>query len=159
MDEQAKGLNTLYILSPSQDDAQRALIAQYDLELAPKGYGLIDAFAHVGGAEVSDVVLGKGSVVASSPIVGEVGPVVFPRGTGFITGENPFLLDIVHAPGTAYLAKDGKPVETKAGAEVKFAGRDLSVVAAMQNRANVRIGFVGSPEMLANTWWGAKLDG
>lgn len=148
------------MLSPGQDEAQRALFAQYDLELAPRGMGLVDAFAHVGGAEISDVVLGKESLVAAEPILqNKRGPVVFPRGTGFITGENPFLLDIVRAPETSFIALGDKPVDTKVGAEVKFAGRDVTLVAAMQNRENVRIGFAASPELFGNTWWGGKLDG
>ncbi|KAL1411902.1 oligosaccharyl transferase glycoprotein complex, beta subunit [Vanrija albida] len=160
---QSEFLNTLHILSPGLSEIQRDTLREYDIEPAPRGLELVDAFSHVAGSEVDTVVLEAGSLVAPGPILGSsknAGPLVYAKGTGFRTGLNPFLVDIARAPETAYVAdKDGKPVETKAGLPVKLAGSKVSLVAAIQNRNNVRVGFVGSPDLLSDAWWGKKLDG
>lgn len=119
-----------------------------------------DAFSHVGGHESCCVVLPASSNVAPEPILSESGPVVFPHGTGFSLNSNPLLIDVLRAPPTAYVGdKDGAAPSTKAGQPVQFAGEGMSVVAALQTRANSRIGFVGSPAMLSDKWWGKDLDG
>lgn len=126
---------------------------------------LYDAFSHVGGGSEADVVLPADSLIAPTPILGNLdskaGPVVFGRGTGFSTGLNPFLVDIASAPDSAYLGdKEAQPLsKVKPGFVVQQAGRSVSVAAAMQTRENVRIGFVGSTELFNDKWWGKKLDG
>lgn len=163
LDAQAAYLNTLYVMSPAMDDGHAALMREYDIE--PTTGTLYDAFSYVGGGNEKDVVLGSSSLVAPEPILSKktkaAGRVVYPSGTGFITGENPFLIDIVSAPSDSYIGnKAGEPVSTaKPGHQVKLAGSAVTLVAAMQNRANVRIGFVGSPDLLADKWWAKKLDG
>ncbi|WOO80500.1 Dolichyl-diphosphooligosaccharide--protein glycosyltransferase subunit [Vanrija pseudolonga] len=160
---QSEFLNTLHILSPSLSELQRDTLREYDIEAAPRGLELVDAFSHVAGSEIDTVVLDSSALVGPSPILGEsktAGPVVYAKGTGFRTGLNPFLVDIATAPSTSYIAdEEGKPVEVKAGRENQLAGSKVSVVGAMQNRNNVRVGFVGSPDLLSDAWWGKKLDG
>lgn len=142
-------------------EVQRNLLRQYDVETAPAGYQLLDAFSHVGGHDSCCVVLPSSSHVIEYPVLGEAdGPVVYPHGTGFVTGNNPLLVDVLRAPETAYVGdKEGNAVETRPGHLVKFAGSRMSLVAALQTRANSRIGFVGSSLMLSDKWWGKKLDG
>jgi oligosaccharyltransferase complex subunit beta len=156
---QASYLNTLYVLSPSLSAAQSALLREYDIE--PSHGTLYDAFSHVGGGDESDVVLPASSLVAPEAIVGSKQSVVYGKGTGFTTGQNPFLVDIVAAPTTAYLGdKDAKSLAAaKPGHVVRLAGDKVALVAALQTRENVRIGFVGSVEMFNDKWWGKKLDG
>lgn len=160
-DAQGSYLNTLYVLSPDVSEAQRSLLKQYDVEAAPAGYQVLDAFSHVGGHENCCVVLPSSAHGAPNPILSAAsGPVVYPHGTGFVTGSNPLLVDILRAPETAYVGdKEGNAVAVKPGHLVKFAGDGMSVVAALQTRANSRIGFVGSPLMLSDKWWGKELDG
>lgn len=145
---------------------QAATLREYDIEPVPAGSEVLDAFSHVGGGSDADLVCARDSLVAPVPVFSQQtlkqsGPLVVPHATGFKTGANPFLLDIVSAPSTSYVGdKDGKAaVETKPGAEIQLAGSKVSLVAAMQNRENVRIGFVASPELLSDKWWGKKLDG
>lgn len=137
------------------DDLLRSTLREYDVEPSPAGSELLDAFSHVGGGSLSDVVIPSDSVVAPKPVVpGSIGPVVFPHGVTVQLGENPFLLPLIDAPATSYLGKsNGKQV---GGTAPRSPG---AAVAAMQNRQNVRIGFAGSKEMLSNEWWGKKLDG
>lgn len=137
------------------DELLRATLREYDVEPSPAGSELLDAFSHVGGGSLSDVVLPTDSVVAPKPVVpGAIGPVVFPHGITVQLGENPYLLPVIDAPATSYLGKsNGKQI---GGTAPHSPG---AAVAAMQNRQNVRIGFAGSKEMLSNEWWGKKLDG
>ncbi|GMK59854.1 hypothetical protein CspeluHIS016_0900710 [Cutaneotrichosporon spelunceum] len=159
-DAQGTYLNTLYVLSPEMSDTQRILLEQYGVEAAPKGYQVRDAFSHVGGHESCCVVLPSSSNVAPAPMLSETGSIVFPHGTAFSLSSNPLLIDVLRAPATAYLGdKDGEAPSTKPGDAVKFAGEGMSAVAALQTRANSRIGFVGSPAMLSDKWWGKQLDG
>lgn len=138
------------------DELYRSTLREYDVEPSPAGAELLDAFSHVGGGALSDVVLPSDAVVAPKPVVpAALGPVVFPHGTTLALGANPFLLPIIDAPATAYLGKAGSGKQL-GGSAPRSPG---AAVAAMQNRQNVRIGFAGSKEMLSNEWWGKKLDG
>ncbi|BEI79776.1 hypothetical protein CcaverHIS002_0103050 [Cutaneotrichosporon cavernicola] len=159
-DAQGTYLNTLYVLSPEISEAQRTILQQYGVEAAPKGYQVRDAFSHVGGHESCCVVLPSSSNVAPEVVLPKTGAIVFPHGTGFNLNSNPLLIDVLRAPVTAYVGdKDGVAPTTKPGHEVKFAGEGMSAVAALQTRANSRIGFIGSPAMLSDKWWGKDLDG
>lgn len=163
---QSSYLNTLHILSPNLDDKQAATLREYDIEPTTSGSLVWDSFSHVAGGADSELVCPKTSLIAPVPVLSaatrsSAGPLVLGATGGFVTGENPFLIDVVSAPTGAYVGDaEGKVVGSpKAGAQVVLAGSKVSVVAAMQNRENVRIGFVGGPEMLADKWWGKKLDG
>lgn len=144
------------MLSPDTDELYRSTLREYDIEPSPAGAELLDAFSHVGGSSVADVVLPPESVVAPKTIVPKAfGPVVFPHGATVQIGTNPYLISVIDAPTTSYLGK-GEAGKQIGGGDVRTVG---SAVAAMQNGQNVRIGFVGSKEMLSNQWWAKKLDG
>lgn len=156
LDAQSTYLNTLYVLSPDMDDLYRSTLREYDVEPSPVGSELLDAFSHVGGGSLSDVVLAPETVVAPKPVMPAApGPIVFPHGSTVQLGSNPYLLPLVDAPATSYLGKK------ESGKQIASSGPHSpgAAVAAMQNRENVRIGFAGSKEMLSNEWWGKKLDG
>lgn len=124
---------------------------------------LYDAFSHVGGGDETDVVLPSSSFKAApAPVLPNVkNAVVYGKGTGFLTGQNPFLVDVATAPDTSYLGdKDAKPLASaKPGHTVRLAGDKVALVAAMQTRENTRIGFIGSVEIFNDQWWRKELDG
>ena len=109
------------------------------------------------------------SLVENGPILSPLsgrenyrGPIVYPSGAAHVTGENAFLVDILRGGRTGYTGKDSAldadeaEVEAtvgKANKQAVSAGKELSLISAMQTRDNVRIGFVGSGEMFSNKWW------
>jgi oligosaccharyltransferase complex subunit beta len=95
------------------------------------------------------------------------GPIVYPSGAAHTVGQNPYLVEIAHAPPTAYvgdekdLTADEAHVENAVGGKSAkgpvLAGRKAGLVSALQTRDNVRIGFVGSGAMFSNKYWGKKV--
>lgn len=84
-------------------------------------------------------------------------------------GLNPYLVDILHGSKTGYVGQDktidpeeaevesvvGKPAQGKGPV---LAGKKAGLVTALQTRDNVRVGFVGSGEMLSDKYWGAEVQ-
>ncbi|ODO07875.1 hypothetical protein I350_03456 [Cryptococcus amylolentus CBS 6273] len=159
LEAQLKGLNTLYLLSSDIPESQREFFREYDLEFVSPENTLIDAFAHPSDQSVSTVLLSptetairNGPILSNSTLTG--GPIVFPQGTVHTTGQNPYLIDVLHAPKTAYIGQD----KAVTGDEAEKA----TLVSALQTRDNARAGFVGSGALLSDKYWGKTvktLDG
>jgi oligosaccharyltransferase complex subunit beta len=129
----------------------------------------MDGFHHVYETSPAVAFVEQKSLVESGPILSPLsgrenyrGSVVYPSGAAHVTGENAFLIDILRGGRTGYIGKDDAldadeaEVEAtvgKANKQAVSAGKELSLVSAMQTRDNVRIGFVGSGEMFSDKWW------
>jgi oligosaccharyltransferase complex subunit beta len=80
---------------------------------------------------------------------------------------NPYLIDVLHGAKTSYIGEDRALDEdevevesqVKGGKEVIVGGKRAGLVSAMQTRSNVRVGFVGSGEIFADTWWNKDIEG
>lgn len=84
--------------------------------------------------------------------------IVFPRGVGQVLGnDSPLLVPILRAPRTAY---SFSPKADEDVADDTFeAGRQLSLVTAMQARNSARFTVLGSAELLEDAWFDAKVQG
>ncbi|WVQ75896.1 hypothetical protein IAR50_005531 [Cryptococcus sp. DSM 104548] len=169
LEAQLKGLNTLYLLSSDIPESQREFFREYDLEFVSSENTLIDAFAHPSDQSVSTVLLSptetavqNGPILSNSTLTG--GPIVFPQGTVHTTGQNPYLIDVLHAPKFAYVGKDKavtgdeaeveKTVGGKRSKDALQTGKKATLVSALQTRDNARAGFVGSGALLSDKYWG-----
>lgn len=172
IDAQLSGLNTLYLLSSSLSESSRETLREYDLEFSETGSLLLDAFSHPATSPASHVLLPptsclvpNGPLLSNSTLSG--GPIVYPSGAVHSTGQNPYLIDVAHAPVTAYvgdekdLSADEAEVESavggKSGKGPVLSGRKAGLVSALQTRDNARIGFVGSGAMFSDAHWGKKV--
>lgn len=172
IDAQLSGLNTLYLLSSSLSEATRETLREYDLEFSETGSLLLDAFSHSASSSPSNVLLPpttclipNGPLLSNSTLTG--GPIVYPSGAVHTVGQNPYLIEVAHAPPTAYvrdakdLSADEAQVEATVGGKSAkgpiLSGRKAGLVSALQTRDNVRIGFVGSGAMLSDKYWGKKV--
>jgi oligosaccharyltransferase complex subunit beta len=169
IDAQLSGLNTLYLLSSSISEGQRETLREYDVEFSEPGSLLLDAFSHPASSSPSTVLLPptsclkhNGPLLSNSTLSG--GPIVFPSGAVHALGQNPYLVEVAHAPKTAYvgdekhLSADESEVEAvvggKTGKGPVVGGRKATLVSALQTRDNARIGFVGSGAAFSNEYWG-----
>lgn len=92
---------------------------------------------------------------------------MYPSGAVHTVGQNPYLIEVAHAPPTAHvgveadLSADEAQVEATVGGKTGkgpiLAGRKAGLVSALQTRDNVRIGFVGSGAMFSDKYWGKKV--
>jgi oligosaccharyltransferase complex subunit beta len=171
IDAQLSGLNTLYLLSSSISETQRETLREYDVEFSETGSLLLDAFSHPAASSPSTVLLSptsclkhNGPLLSNSTLSG--GPIVFPSGAVHSLGQNPYLVEVAHAPKTAYvgdgklLMADDSAVEAIVGGKTKgpiVGGRKASLVSALQTRDNARIGFVGSGAVFSDEYWGKKV--
>ena len=173
LDAQFNGLNTLFILSPNISELNRDTMREYDLEFVERESQLIDAFSHPASSPPTTILLPPTScVVPNTAILTETtmsgGPIIYPSGTVHTVGMNPFLIEILHATKTGYVGEDRvldtdeAEVETsvsgKSGREEIITGKKAGLVSAMQTRDNVRIGFIGSQDMVKNDYWGTKIN-
>ena len=157
-------LNTLYVLSPSLSELSRDTLREYDLEPSERDSLLIDAFSPLNTTTTllypGLCATRNGPLLSDSTLTG--GPIVYPHGTAWTLGLNPYLMDVLHAPRTAYVGEermmdaDEIEVEAQTGGRV-IAGQTAGLVSAFQTRENVRIGFVGSLEMIRDQWWGSNV--
>jgi len=94
------------------------------------------------------------------------GAIVYPSGSVHVTGQNPYLIDILHGSTTAYVGQDGAidgdeaEVEAavgKASKDAVITSRKAALISAIQTRDNVRVGFVGSGAMFSNKWWDTEV--
>ncbi|WWC66748.1 uncharacterized protein I206_100653 [Kwoniella pini CBS 10737] len=171
---QFAGLNTLYFLSPDLTENNKEFFREYDLEFIDSSNILIDSFNYPINSSPSDVLLSPTSSLLRngeiiSPSTSSGGPIVYPSGTVFTTGENPYLIDILHASKTSYigqnklLSSDENEVEKSVSGNSKNAkepilnGKKASLVSALQTRDNVRVGFIGSGEMIKDIWWNKEI--
>ncbi|WWC58336.1 uncharacterized protein I303_100876 [Kwoniella dejecticola CBS 10117] len=171
---QFAGLNTLYFLSPDLTENNKEFFREYDIEFIDSSNTLIDTFSYPADYTPSDVLLspsssliGNGEIVSPSTTSG--GPIIYPSGTVFTTGENPYLIDVLHASKTSYigqnkiLSSDEAEVEKSVSGnnrnsrEPILNGKKASLVSALQTRDNARVGFVGSSEMVKDTWWNKEV--
>lgn len=162
-------LNTLYLLSPSLSEVTRETLREYDIEFAEPQSLILDAFSHPPDASPATVLLPPTSCLVPSPILSTStlsgGPIVYPSGTVHTAGLNPYLIDVLHAPKTAYVGEerlldaDEAAVEEAVGGKKQIVqnGKRASLVSAMQTRENVRIAFVGSGQMLSDDYWGSSV--
>ena len=172
IDAQLAGLNTLYLLSSSISETQRETLREYDIEFSESGSLLLDAFSHPASSSPSTVLLPptsclkhNGPLLSNSTLSG--GPIVFPSSAVHTLGQNPYLVEVAHAPKTAYvgdersLSADEAEVEAVVGGKVGKgpiqSGRKATLVSALQTRDNVRIGFVGSGAAFSDEYWGKKV--
>jgi len=166
------GLNTLYLLSSSISETQRETLREYDVEFSETGSLLLDAFSHPESSTPSTVLLPptsclihNGPLLSNSTLSG--GPIVFPSSAVHTLGQNPYLVEVAHAPKTAYvgdersLSADESEVEAVVGGKTGKgpiqSGRKATLVSALQTRDNVRIGFVGSGAAFSDEHWGKKV--
>lgn len=169
IDAQLSGLNTLYLLSSSLSETSREVLREYDVEFSETGSLLLDAFSHPVSSPISSVLLPPTScLVPSGPLLSNStlsgGPVVYPSGAVHTLGQNPYLVEVAHAPSTAYvgeekdLSADEAAVETAVGGKTSkgpiISGRKAALVSALQTRDNTRVGFVGSGAMFSDEHWG-----
>ncbi|WWC85977.1 uncharacterized protein L201_000848 [Kwoniella dendrophila CBS 6074] len=183
---QFAGLNTIYFISPELTESSKELLREYDLEFIDAGSSssdiLIDSFNHPLESSSSTVALSVtsslvqdnvGEILSPSTLTG--GPIIYPNGIVYQTGENPYLIDILHASKTSYigqdklLSSDENQVEqavsyknnhkgsSSSSKDAIVNGKKAILVSALQTRDNVRIGFVGSTEMLKDTWWNKEI--
>lgn len=170
IDAQLAGLNTLYLLSSSISETQRETLREYDIEISESGSLLLDAFSPSSPSTVhlhpTSCLIPNGPLLTNSTLTG--GPIVFPSSAVHTLGQNPYLVEVAHAPKTAYLGEerhlsaDENEVEAvvgggKTGKGPVQAGRKATLVSALQTRDNVRIGFVGSGAALSDEYWGKKV--
>ncbi|ORX35326.1 putative dolichyl-diphosphooligosaccharide--protein glycosyltransferase 48 kDa subunit precursor [Kockovaella imperatae] len=168
---QFAGLNTLYLLSSNISEINRDTFREYDLEFAERDYTYLDAFSHSPGSSLAAPLLypqssliKSGAVLSASTLTG--GPIVFPGSTSFTLGQNPFLVEVAHGSKTGYVGEnrlvDADEAEVEAGLGKRDAasttGKKAGLVAAMQTRDNVRIGFVASGSMFSDEWWGTEVE-
>jgi oligosaccharyltransferase complex subunit beta len=174
LDAQFNGINTLYLLSPNISEINRDTFREYDLEFAERDSLLLDAFSHPPDAPLSTVLLPPPSTLVPnaailSPSTLSAGPIVYPSGTVHSLGLNPYLVEVLHAPKTAYVGEE-RPLDAdeaeveaatsgKGAKEAILTGKKAALVSAMQTRDNARIGFVGSGAMLRDEYWGATVKG
>ncbi|KAL7420102.1 oligosaccharyl transferase glycoprotein complex, beta subunit [Cryptotrichosporon argae] len=155
---QATHLNTLYLLSPALSELQRDTFREYDLEFLARDSYLVDAFASAPESQATLVVppaaLGSGPVISDATRT-STGPLVVPSAIGHVAGLNPYLIDIVKAPKTAFVHDDE---DDEGGRTDVVAGSRVGIVSAMQNRENVRIGWVGSAGIASDEHWGANVE-
>lgn len=92
--------------------------------------------------------------------------IVYPSGTVHSTGQNPYLIDVLHGSKTGYVGSDKvldadeaevEAALTKSSKGPVLAGKKAALVSAMQTRDNVRLGFVGSGEMFSDKYWNAEI--
>lgn len=173
IDAQLSGLNTLYLLSSSISESSRETLREYDLEFSETGSLLLDAFSHPASSPASSVLLQPAScLVSNGPLLSNStlsgGPIVYPSGAVHSLGQNPYLIEVAHAPSTAYVgdekdvSADEAAVESAVGGKAStkgpiLSGRKASLVSALQTRDNARVGFVGSGAMLSDDYWGQKV--
>jgi oligosaccharyltransferase complex subunit beta len=89
------------------------------------------------------------------------GAIVYPSGSVHVTGQNPYLIDILHGSTTAYVGKESPIAEEaesegasgKTSREAIISSKKAALISAIQTRDNVRVGFVGSGAMFSNKWW------
>ncbi|OCF36217.1 oligosaccharyltransferase complex subunit beta [Kwoniella heveanensis BCC8398] len=170
---QYSGINTLFFLSPELTESTREFMREYDLEFVDPSTTLIDAFSHPSGSPASTVLLSStsslvpnnGEILSPSTLSG--GPIVYPSGTVHVAGQNPYLVDVLHASKTSYVGQDkalsGDEAEVEKsiggkGKEPVVSGKKASLVSALQSRDNVRIGFVGSGGLASDEWWGKSVQ-
>ncbi|KAK1927813.1 putative dolichyl-diphosphooligosaccharide--protein glycosyltransferase 48 kDa subunit precursor [Papiliotrema laurentii] len=176
LDAQSAGVNTLFLLSPDISEHNRNLLREYDLEFVDNGSVYLDAFHHAHGQSPSIALLDTATeLVPHQGIFSESlrasghGSIIYPAGTVHNAGLNPYLVDILHGSKTGYVGQDktidpeeaevesvvGKPAQGKGPV---LAGKKAGLVTALQTRDNVRVGFVGSGEMLSDKYWGAEVQ-
>ncbi|WVN89343.1 uncharacterized protein L203_104566 [Cryptococcus depauperatus CBS 7841] len=168
IESQFKGLNTLYLLSSQLGETQRQHFREYDLEFTSSDQALIDAFSYVKGESPATVLLlpaqcavRSGAVLSDTTLTG--GPIVFPSGTVHSAGLNPYLIDVLYAPNTAYVeqgkllsadeAEVEKAIGEKKNLDTVLTGKKASLVSAFQTRDNARAGFVGSGDVFSDKYW------
>lgn len=132
----------------------------------------MDDFSHSPSSPISSVLLPPATcLVSNGPLLSNTtlsgGPIVYPSGSVHTLGQNPYLVEVAHAPATAYvgeetdLTADESAVESAVGGKSSkgpvVAGRKAALVSALQTRDNARIGFVGSGAMFSDEYWGKKV--
>ena len=167
---QFSGLNTLYLLSPNISEINRDTFREYDLEFAERDSLYLDAFSHSPSTSLSAPLLSpqsclvdNGAVLSQTTLTG--GPIVYPEGTAFQLGMNPYLVEVAHGSKTGYIGEnrvlDADEMEVESTLNQKGSalqtGKKVGLVAAMQTRDNARIGFVGSGGMFSDQWWDAEV--
>ena len=91
------------------------------------------------------------------------GAIVYPSGSVHVTGQNPYLIDILHGSTTAYVGKESviaEEIESESGKtsrEAVISSKKAALISAIQTRDNVRVGFVGSGAMFSNKWWNTEV--
>ncbi|WRT63892.1 uncharacterized protein IL334_000818 [Kwoniella shivajii] len=168
LNAQFSGLNTLYFLSPDLTESNRELLREYDIEFIEPSLTLLDAFNHPPESSISTVLLpptssipdSNGEIISASTSSG--GPIVYSSGTVHTTGQNPFLVDILHATKSSYIGKDkaSKGEDNDNASKSKepiLNGKKATLVSALQSRDNVRIGFVGTGQLIKDDWWGTEV--
>ena len=166
---QFSGLNTLFVLSPNISELNRDTMREFDLEVAERDYTYLDAFHHAAAGIATPLLQPSSCLVENGAILSKTelssGHIVYPSGTSFTLGQNPYLVEVAHGSKTGYVGEnrvmDPDEAEVEAGLGKKdtalSVGAKAGLVAAMQTRDNVRIGFVGSAGMLSDEWWGAEV--
>ena len=153
-------------------EVSRETLREYDLEFSETGSLLLDTFSLPASSSPANVLLPpttclipNGPLLSNSTLTG--GPIVYPSGAVHTVGQNPYLIEVAHAPATAYvgdekdLSADEAQVEAAVGGKNTkgpiLAGRKAGLVSALQTRDNVRVGFVGSGAMFSDKYWGKKV--
>lgn len=169
VEAQFAGINTLYLLSPDLSETNRDWLREYDLEFAEKDQVYLDAFSKpyqqspsIALLDTDKNLVQNGAIVSSQTATPGYGPIVYPSGTVHSTGENPYLIDVLHGSKTGYVGSDKtvdadeaevEAVVTKGSKGPVLAGKKAALVSAMQTRDNVRLGFVGSGAMFSDKYW------
>lgn len=82
----------------------------------------------------------------------------FPRAVGHTLGSGPLLTPLVRAPATAYSYNPKEQGDVIDADELFAAGKQLSIVSAVQARNNARVAVLGSAEMLQDAWLDAQVS-
>lgn len=167
MDFINKNGNILLVLSSSlpAPTAIVSLLLELDIHLPPDRTGLVvDHFNYDvnSASDKHDVLLlptpgpiRPGARDLFSPVSPNGERIVFANGVGQTLGQGPLLTPILRGAPTSY---SYNPKEQGAAVDDLWAaGRQLSLVTALQARNSARFTVVGSADMLSDRWFDAKV--
>nr|CAG4651794.1 EOG090X05EE [Triops cancriformis] len=152
------GGNVLVAASSSAGDVLRELATECGFEVDEEGASVIDHLNY----DVQDQ--GKHTLIVANPtnlinapaIVGskKIAPVLF-RGTGLVADkQNPLVLEVLTASGTAYSYKPDQAIDEYPHA----VGTDTLLIAALQARNNARVVFTGSLEFFSDEFFNSPVQ-
>nr|CAG4643929.1 EOG090X05EE [Lepidurus arcticus] len=152
------GGNVLVAASSSAGDVLRELATECGFEVDEEGAAVIDHLNY----DVQDqgkhtlIVADPANLIKASTIVGsrKIAPILF-KGTGLIADkQNPLVLEILTASGTAYSYKPDQAIDEYPHA----VGKDTLLIAALQARNNARVVFTGSLEFFSDEFFNSPVQ-
>ncbi|KAG0055232.1 hypothetical protein BGZ83_009287 [Gryganskiella cystojenkinii] len=159
----AEGGNVLIGASSELGHLVRELAREFDVEYDNRFTTVYDHFNYdqALGKEQHDTVVVSPSqhmsnidtIIPAKAVEGT--PLLFKGIAHTINPENSLLTKVLWAPQEAYSWETVNGENDSAGSDPSVAGKDISLVSVMQARNNARIAFLGSTEMLTDTYFSA----